>query len=103
MKKQHKILPLIVGAVSAATINFSGLAADNAQGSSVKPLDKALSNTTTQACFTTSTTAAKQGIVSGAKAGVYTPQLGGCGKLPDPAITTTKKLCFAGFCIKTGN
>lgn len=108
MKELNKILSLIVGATCAATISFAGLAADNTQNSNAKAPVRSVSgtssNTSTQACFTTSTTAAKQGIVSGAKAGVYTPQLGGCGKRPDPAITTTtQKLCFAGFCIKTGN
>jgi len=96
MKKLNKILSLIVGATCAATISFAGVAADGAQNSNAKA--------TNSTCFTTSTTAAKQGIVSGAKAGVYTPQHGGCGQRPDPAFTTTtKKLCFAGLCIKTGN
>ena len=103
MKKLNKILSIIVGATCAATISFAGVAADSTQNSNAKLANSTNSNTTTQACFTTSTTAAKQGIVSGAKAGVYTPNFGGCGKYPDPAITTTKKLCFAGFCIKTGN
>lgn len=105
MKKLNKILSIIVGATCAATISFAGLAADNTQNSHAKaPVRSVSSNTTTQACFTTSTTAAKQGIVSGSKAGVYTPQHGGCGQAPDPAFApTTKKLCFAGLCIKTGS
>ena len=101
MKKLNKILSIIVGATCAATISFAGVAVDGTQNSNAKATN---SNTTTQACFTTSTTAAKQGIVFGAKSGVYTPQTGGCGQRPDPAFTTTsKKLCFAGLCIKTGN
>lgn len=108
MKKLNKILSLIVGATCAATISFAGLAADNTQNSNAKAPVRSVSgtssNTSTQACFTTSTTAAKQGIVSGAKSGVYTPQTGGCGQAPDPAFApTTKKLCFAGLCIKTGS
>ena len=97
MTKTNKLLSLVVAVASSATISFTALAADNMQSQSVNATKSA---TTARACIKAPSTSAKPSVASG----VYTPQLGGCGKYPDPAShPTINKLCFAGLCFKTGS
>ena len=97
MKNTNKILSFILAVTSTVTISFTALAADNMQNQSVGATK---SPSTARTCIKAPTTSAKQ--INAGRA--YTPQIGGCGKFPDPASNPNpKKLCFAGLCIKTGN